>query len=241
MRILDIDLDLFLYVYDGESHDREDNCNSPFEAQRVRKFLEENCGLSKDNPVEGILIEQHHQAFLYWEELLNSNRLSAPFEVVHADMHSDLYTMSYPYILGELMHEETRNRIKFNRSKLHYSNYLVFALACGWISHLTYVTHYDWDNLDGLSDIYFKDFNPESGYIEMGAYEKGQLKSYSEFIENKTKAKRKNPPVPFVAVNMDEYQNAEKFDFAVLCRSKEYTPTESDELIPVIMEYIKIR
>lgn len=240
MRILDIDLDLFLYAYDGNAHDREDNNNSPFEEERVRKFLEENCGLSKDNPVEGVLIEQHHEAFLYWEKLVRSKRLSVPFEVVHADMHSDIYTMSYPYILGELMHRQIVDRSNFDRGQLHYSNYLVFALACGWINLLTYVTHYDWDDNDGLSDIYFKDFNPESGFIELGAYEKIQLKDYSEFIDNKTKPKSKNSSVPFITIKMDDYQNLEKFDFIVLCRSKEYTPIESDDLIPLIMEYVKI-
>lgn len=240
MRILDIDLDLFLNEYDGYSHDREDNSNIPFEEKKVRMFLEKNCGLSTENPVEGVMIEQHHEAFLYWHQLIEQNRLSVPFEIVHADMHSDIYTMYYPYILGDLMHRRIEDRVNYDKEKLHYSNYLVFALACGWINRFTYVTHYDWDDNDGLSDIYFKDFDPESGYIELGAYDKELLKNYSNLLESRAKPIRKNPLVPFTVINMDDYRNTEKFDFAVLCRSKEYTPTESDELIPIIMEYIKV-
>ncbi|PIH59123.1 UPF0489 family protein [Paenibacillus sp. LK1] len=241
MRILDIDLDLFLYAYDGLSHDREDNNNVPFEEERVRQFLEKRCGLSKEKPIEGVLVQQHHEAFLYWEELVEAQRLTVPFEVVHADMHSDLYTMSYTYILGELMHESVGNRVgKMDKSKLHFSNYLVFALACGWINHLTYVTHYDWDDNDGLSDIYFRDFNPESGLLHLAAYNPSEISSYSNFTENKIKSDKNRLNIPFNTIDMDDYQNTVEFDFVVLCRSKEYTPEESDKLIPVIMEYIKV-
>jgi len=241
MRVLDIDLDLFLYVYDDFSHNREDNSNVPFEEEKVRDFLEKRCGLSKDKPTEGVLVQQHHEAFLYWEELVKAQQLTIPFEVVHADMHSDLYTRSYTHILGELMHEDVENRLnKIDRSQLHFSNYLIFAVACGWINNLTYVTHYDWDNNDGLSDIYFKDFNPASGLLHLAAYNPGDISSYSKFIENKIKSDENHLTIPFNTIDLNNYQNTVGFDFVVLCRSKEYTPKESDELIPVIMEYIKV-
>lgn len=66
MRVLDIDLDLFLWRYDGNPHDREDNTNVAFEEDDVRRFLEENCKLSKTNPTEGVLIQTHDEAFDYW-------------------------------------------------------------------------------------------------------------------------------------------------------------------------------
>ncbi|OMD66090.1 UPF0489 family protein [Paenibacillus odorifer] len=241
MRILDIDLDLFLLSYDDNSHDREDNVNDPLFEGDVRKFLEENCGLNKNNPIEGLLVMEHHEAYHYWERLIKENKLNVPFEVVHADMHSDLYINGHAYIMGELLHMKMSERVGFNREKMDCANYLIFALACGWISDLTYVTHFGWKKNRDLQPVHFKDWNTESGFLELKGYDSKILKNYSKFTDDQPQALTIDDEIPFRTIMMDDYKNKEPFDFVVLCRSERYTPKESDSLIPIIMEYIKVK
>lgn len=174
-------------------------------------------------------------------KLIKQNKLTTPFEIVHADMHSDLYPKSYNYIFGELLHKDLPKRIDFNRSKMDCTNYLIFAMACGWIEKLTYVTHHGLEYGQDLYPFHFKDWNIYSGFIELKAYEKESLKNYSNFTDEKPHSVNADKLIPFNSIFMDEYYNNEPFDYVVLCRSEDYTPHESDYLIPVIMEYIKVK
>ena len=47
------------------------------------------------------------------------------------------------------------------------------------------------------------------------------------------------PEIPLARVLSNDVRDAEGFDIAVLCQSPEFTPARSDDLIPVIMEYIR--
>jgi len=52
--------------------------------------LEKRCGLSALTPLPGCEADEHVEAFGVWREWLRTGILSAPFEVVHVDAHSDL-------------------------------------------------------------------------------------------------------------------------------------------------------
>lgn len=91
--VLDLDMDFFL----------SDVCElaplgarppawtaTPWTEADFRQFLEERCGLSKEAPIRGRLFDTHDEALRYWLELIAQDVLSAPFDVVHIDAHSDL-------------------------------------------------------------------------------------------------------------------------------------------------------
>lgn len=63
---------------------------SVWSENRIRSFLENNLGLSKDRRIEGRIVCGHNEALFFWEELLADGKLSDPFEVVHVDSHADL-------------------------------------------------------------------------------------------------------------------------------------------------------
>ena len=63
---------------------------SVWSENRIRSFLENNLGLSKDRRIEGRIVCGHNEAWFFWEELLADGKLSDPFEVVHVDSHADL-------------------------------------------------------------------------------------------------------------------------------------------------------
>ncbi len=93
MRILDLDLDFFL---DNIAHWEEEDGSrlsdtqySPWTEEEVRGFLEKQCGLSPNAQINGRFITHHHEAFLFWRELILKEQLTTPFEIVHVDAHSD--------------------------------------------------------------------------------------------------------------------------------------------------------
>ncbi len=96
MKILDLDMDYFMTEIANtpfsceERLDEEYYGDSVWTEEKVRLFLEQNLGLSKNNKTPGRIVSGHNEALFFWEELLNSKRLSDPFEVVHVDSHADL-------------------------------------------------------------------------------------------------------------------------------------------------------
>ena len=108
MRVLDIDLDFFLAgccPLADKGRRPELFGHEPWESGRVRRFLEGNCGLSKDRPIPGRIFETHDSALELWRDMLEAKRLTAPFDVTHIDAHSDL-GIGYPgpgYVLNGVL------------------------------------------------------------------------------------------------------------------------------------------
>ena len=93
MRVLDLDMDFFLTgVCELAPRGARPSLREarPWAEADVRAFLEENCGLSRQNPIPGRVFETHDGALFLWKEWLEAGRLSAPFHVTHVDAHSDL-------------------------------------------------------------------------------------------------------------------------------------------------------
>ena len=240
-RVLDLDLDFFLNDIARNQTDRsrrlDDNRYLPWDEQEVRDFLENHCGLSNSMPVEGKIIKFHDEAFHFWRHLISEGKLLTPFEVIHVDAHADLgqglMDNSWKYIMQTLLHKPLEDRSHFTE-KLGPGNYLVYAIACRWISKLTYVTHPRWTGRD-LQCYHFKDFDTASGSI--------QLKSYhpeTDYLMDPMKIEPEGyePEVPFETVNCCDYQNSLPFSLVVVSRSPNYTPESADRLIPIIEEYI---
>ena len=93
MRVLDLDMDFFLsdpcpLARLGERPD--ESCARVWSDEEVIRFLEEQCGLSREKPVPGLIFDTHDKALDFWKERVEDGSLTTPFEVVHVDTHSDL-------------------------------------------------------------------------------------------------------------------------------------------------------
>ena len=237
MRVLDIDLDFFL----ADTCPRAEKGSrpalaghEPWPEDAVRAFLEERLGLSRARPVPGRVYETHDGSLFLWQELIGRGLLSAPFDVVHVDAHSDL-GIGRPgpgIVLNGALCQRLENRadarVYAARGQLDEANYLLYALAFRWVRRLENVR------------------NPRSKR-DMPA----EIVSRRDAAGIPT-ALRLCPPLPalFEAMNGPEpeieyreyacgeaYQAEAPFDFASLALSPRYAPREADALAEVVAEY----
>lgn len=240
MRVLDLDLDFFLdYIAHWKIEDGSrlsDTEYIPWTEEEVRGFLENQCRLSTNRQVKGRFVTHHHEAFLFWRDLILKEQLTTPFEIVHVDAHSDtgLGDDGYLYIMTKQLHQAPSHRI--NPIKLYAGNYLSHAIACRWVEKLTFVLHPEWDN--DLMWTHLKDFSDDSGAFQLKKYSATKLTSWNLDRMREIKPDDLEPEVPYELVDWKEYATQQPFDFMVLAHSPGYTPPEADRLIPIIKEYI---
>lgn len=245
MKILDLDLDFFLNKI---AYDINDKCGHRLSSEeylvdskeKVKMFLENQCGLSLKSKVLGKVVTHHHEALYVWNKLIKAGLLRKPFNITHVDAHPDLWfgDSSITYIMTELTKKSTinRNHIEdINCKKIQCGNYLVFAIALSWVKSLEFVYHEKWEGND-LSKWFFKDFNFNTLQIELKNYE------YKDYINNITNLEKifpenLDPTIPFKAIPRQKFLCRDKYDFIILSKSPGYTPETADELIPVIQEY----
>lgn len=240
-RVLDLDLDFFL---DHRAEYRSDNGPRlsdeeyrPWPAEDVRAFLEHRCGLSRSAPVPGRFAVHHDGAFFWWRELIDRGDLTPPFEVVHVDAHSDTgYDASTPYIMTDLLHKpvaERRDPLSGPKG-LHPGNYLIFAIACRWLSLVQYVRHSAPG--DDFGRFHFKSNDPRSGAFQLKRCTLDQISGgYAMYGPAVFDAE---PEVPFEPVCWDHFRTERPFTHLFLCQSPGFTPASADALIPVIQEYL---
>lgn len=240
-RILDIDLDFFLNKV-SEAREDEKRLKKkhyyPWDKIALESFLENRCHLSKKNRIPGRIVNEHQKAFFFWRELFVNQKIRIPFELVHIDAHTDIGVADWGwvYITSELLHKPIEERIYPNDSILtgiNEANYLAFALACRWIKKLSFIIHPDWEN--DLIEVYFKNFDIESGFLQLKKYDRNELLEKGFEIENSLELE---PEVPVEFIPLHEYKNSYPFNILTLSKSKNYTPKASDKLIKVIKGYI---
>lgn len=236
MRVLDIDLDFFLAgccPLADKGRRPELFGHEPWESGRVRRFLEGNCGLSKDRPIPGRIFETHDSALELWRDMLEAKRLTAPFDVTHIDAHSDL-GIGYPgpgYVLNGVLpirYDKRADAEKYRRlNGLDEANYLLFALAFRWISSLENVR-----NPSSLPDI------PKEILVP-GKAASIQLSSFTAALSLGINGKE--PVIPFnVYEDYNGFKAEEKYDFMSVAISPRYSPKEADVLLPVFEEYMTL-
>ena len=148
MRVLDLDMDFFLsgpcpLAALGERPD--ESCAEAWSEESVVRFLEEQCGLSADHPVPGAIFDTHDKALDFWAARLEDGSLTAPFEVVHVDTHSDLAfgppgtNFVLNVVLSRLPDQRADKDAYRKAVELDEANYLLFALAFRWVDRLSYV------------------------------------------------------------------------------------------------------
>jgi hypothetical protein len=243
MRFLDIDLDAFLspVAHWPEGGRLDPEYYIPWTEERLRDFLERQCGLTRSSPITGWFVENHDSAFDIMRDLVIGG--SGPLEVVHVDGHADL-GMGDPSWVDLIRHvaKPIADRYYPKRASegLNLGSWLAYALAAELISDLSYV--YPAGYGDDLPPIYFPSGDREAGFIEMKAYTRlglpmnGSVPDYHKLYTLAPDVAL--PPVPFKMITLDDYTAQAPFRAGLLCRSPDYTPATSDALIPIIGEYI---
>ena len=249
MKVLDLDMDYFLdYPVDNIRYDSEQRVddvrviNSVWSEERVRLFLENNLGLSKNNKIMGRIVKGHNEALFFWKELIERELLDYPFSVVHVDSHADLGIRdeSLIFILDDLICWNVENRIRSCGSdcekdgrfyNIEIGNYLLYALAYRWIEKL----------------VYCGNPNNESGDVPPQILLKG-LPSYDfdRIIKSKIKLQPLNedslfdePEIPFKVIpKVEQVSFSGDFDFVLLAQSPNYTPKNADYIMDVFKEFI---
>ena len=231
MRVLDLDMDFFLsdpcpLAPLGERP--EESCARVWSDEEVIRFLEEQCGLSTQKPVPGAIFDTHDKALDFWQARLADGSLSAPFEVVHVDTHSDL-AFGPPgtnYVLNVVLSRRPCDRAAvdvYRRAvELDEANYLLFALAFRWIDRLAYVrnpkSHQDIPRqlLGGEGSIHLRSF-------------------ISQMMETKNGAE---PVIPFDV--FDDYRQFKQtdYDFVTMAQSPRYAPKSADRIMEIVRQYI---
>lgn len=231
MRVLDLDMDFFLsgpcpLAAYGERPD--ETSAEAYSDEEVRRFLEEQCGLSKAHPVPGAIFETHDEALDFWHARLQDGSLKAPFEVVHVDTHSDL-AFGPPgtgYVMNVVLSRREMQRTTIDAyreiTELDEANYLLFALAFRWISRLAYVR-----NPKSYQDIP-KHLLDADGNIHLRSYVSALMEGLNG----------QEPVIPFDVY--DDYRMFRQtgYDFVTMAQSPRYAPKSSDRIMDIVREYI---
>ena len=255
MNILDIDLDFFLnsrVVYKTLS-DRDDDRLIPWSETKVRNFLERKLGLSTSNPVHGSVVTNHHEVFFKWKDLIEQKQLIAPFHLTHIDAHADLGIAdgSWTYILADYLKLPVSQRSNSNKG-ISCGNYITYAIGARWIKDIDFIICENWR--DDIPTFYLTQnskskyefplkYNSYSFEIELRRinhdrideiiFRDKEIEEVSESIGE--------PVVPFKITKIEDLDNDKcnvQWDFIFLALSPGYTPTKSDDLVPIIKEYI---
>lgn len=238
MRVLDLDLDFFLsdVAYFAGPDERlfpEDYV--PLDEAAVRAFLEERCGLDRVRPVPGRVVRHHHEAFLFWRDLVRSGALATPFDLVHIDAHADLGTgdAGYVYLMTDVLHRpvEKRADVEIGYTQLNAGNYVAFAAACRWLRSVVYVPNPK--SRDDLMYLHFQNLKASSGFLQLKACDPKGLDAILG-RDDLSVPLALEPAIPFAKVAAKDYRDTEGFSFVVLCHSPGFTPPTADRLIPVI-------
>jgi len=253
MNILDIDLDFFqfgrLSLVPNDTTARPTmDLVQPWSIESTIEFLEQRCHLNKQNKIKGFIVEQHHELFHLWKQLIDKGQLTVPFRVYHVDAHADLGLgdCSWTYILGDLVHKPIDQRTDIPMSgseKLNCGNYLAFSIANRWIDRLNFIINPSWR--DDIHGCYVNIQDPVSyGHHDLAI----QLKLYTpEQIDEMgiTRSEPEplgyEPEVPFEIIPYEDFNHRGEFDYIFLSKSPTYTTPATDVLIPVILEYMEIQ
>ena len=226
MRFLDLDLDFFLNdnpYYSGSDSKRLGSEYKPWNVSRLRHFLEKRCNLSCDNLIPGRTVKDHDRVIDFWVTLIKSGGLHVPFEVVHVDAHPDMSVRGGLYLKSGLLYIDSKPGVAtLDREHVHAGNYLTFALAKGWLASLVWVA-------------LPKTFELSGAEFSLRHLKRGMT---ANSPVGKLSVSQREHGVPFEPLPWHKFRTAKRFDYMALSRSPNFTPPESDALVPVIEEYM---
>lgn len=231
MRVLDLDMDFFLsgpcpLAEIGERPD--ESCADVWADEDVIRFLEEQCGLSREKPVPGLIFDTHDKALDFWQARIEDGSLTVPFDVVHVDTHSDL-AFGPPgtgFVLNVVLSRLPDQRADIGNYRkaveLDEANYLLFAIAMRWISGLAYVR-----NPKSHQDVP-RQLLDEQGNIHLRSF-------ISAMMEGKN---GKEPVIPFDVYDDYRQFSQKGYDFVTMAQSPRYSPASADRIMDIVRRYI---
>ncbi|OZC91750.1 hypothetical protein CH254_04530 [Rhodococcus sp. 06-412-2C] len=241
-RILDIDLDFFVQPVVTNPEPGSRPCvegHTVWAEDRAIDFLRENCGLVGRTP--GILTEKHDALFYRWRGVIDSGVLAAPFHVTHLDAHADLGSgdLGYKYLMTSLLLRDHRERSHPDpppgKVGVTEGNFLLFAIACRWISDLSYI-YGDGGGSDELRFV-MQGFNLESDSIQLACMSPKELSAMVSSPRGRPPSiEHLEPAVPYNSQNWRNFQADQPYDFVCLTRSPQYSPATADPLFEVIAD-----
>ena len=232
MRCLDLDLDFFLNKNAYGSGDESRRLGpeyKPWSAPKVRRFLEDRCGLAAGAPVPGRTVARHESVLDFWRTLIEAGRLKIPFDVIHIDAHPDLWVGSGLYLTSGLLHIDLERGLAILQGKhVHSGNYLTFAIVYGWIGSLVWVSL-----LKHLKVL------PEWDADARSILRQLKKRKNKDTPPRDLPAAAGKTGVPFKIIPWNKYRTSAICDYIALSKSPDFTPPESDRLVPIIERYIK--
>ena len=263
LRVLDLDMDYFMTEIANTSFsckerlNEKDYGNSVWSADEVRQFLELNLGLSKRHKLPGRIVSGHNEILFFWEELINSKRLSDPFDVVHVDSHADLGLgdASWSFLQSAFLTLPTNSRRKIreyefcgNKREISIGDYLLWAVAYRMVSSIIYCANPNGDKNDYVLDT-LKDFceeyiwdKPVKNYIQLKYNKMMKMPSYDSSDAYKKKyleGAMKDPEVELLIIpTIKDVKFDGNFDYVVMAQSPNYTPASADFILDIFREYI---
>ncbi len=253
MIVLDLDLDYFLdcpvYDRDHSSNVRvtdEDCVGSVWSEERVRIFLENNLGLSKDKKVKGRVFNGHDEALYFWDELIEKKELVAPFSVVHVDSHPDLgyVCTGNGFIFDELIFRPLECRKprycqNYEDDGKYYNidiaNYLLFGVAFRWFSKIIYCANPNCDCGAIPREIINREVDPD---LPKASRFTIKLKPSDTAGVSSNKIPNE-PSIPlYIVPTVEEVQFSGQFDFISIAQSPNYTPEKADFILDIFKEYV---
>ena len=116
--------------------------------------------------------------------------------------------------------------------RLTDGGYLAVAIACRWLSSLTYV--FCAGGGDDNHPYLMEGFDKRADNIRLAALTMSQIHELLDM--DKPEPLHWEPPVPFHALRWEGFQATEPFDAVFLARSPEFTPEAADEVFDAIRE-----
>lgn len=263
MKVLDLDMDYFMTKIASTSyscHERltdEDYRKSVWSADEVQRFLEQNLGLSKSRRKPGRIVQGHDEALLFWKELIDCEKLSDPFDVVHVDSHADLGLGddSYQFLQGKFLTLSTAERRKINEyefcgemKRISIGDYLLWAVAYKMISSITYCANpndtgndYVWETLKDFCETKIWD-KPVKNYIQLKynkMMEMPRINSSDDYKRKYLEGAIKDPEVELLTIStIEDVKFDGNFDYIVMAQSPNYTPSNADFILDIFRQYI---
>ncbi|MGD1836974.1 MAG: hypothetical protein ACPKPY_02810 [Nitrososphaeraceae archaeon] len=243
-KILDIDIDFFMnkIFYKNKKLDKIADDYKFWDIEDIHSYLKINCNLENKKHV-GASFLKHVELFYYLRDLILSNKLEVPFDIIHIDSHADLsysFDLSGEFISQEWIYKSLKERIFpenispknsiYNSVRMDSTNFLYYMIACEWINSITYVY-----NEDIYNHSYIDIPKLEEDYMSH-LKKKGKLDLNCKII---SKNKDKQISIDLKLISMSNFKLVEDVNFVFFTKSPEYTPENRDNIFEqLVNDYI---
>lgn len=253
MIVLDLDLDYFLDCpvceqnHSSDARVTDESCvQSVWSEERVRAFLENNLGLSKDKKIKGRVFKGHDEALYFWNELIEKKELVAPFSVVHVDSHPDLGfgCVGRSFIYDELIYYPIECRtprccenyqVDGRFYNIDIGDYLLFGVAFRWFSKIIYCANPNCDCGAIPREIINREVDPD---LPKASRFTIKLKPSDTAGVPSNKIPNEPSTPLYIVPTVEEVKCRGQFDFISIAQSPNYTPENADFILDIFREYV---